>query len=301
MLLEMQILLPAFLACLLLTAFLSYLGLHVLARGVIFVDIALAQIAALGSAVAAYFGAEPRTPASFAVGLAFTMVGAALFTATRGLRRRIPQEAFIGIGYAVAAAASVLVANELPHGSEEIKAILVGSLLTVELEHVGLTAGLFAALGIFHVAFRRRFLALSFEHEAAAVEGWRAALWDFAFYATFGVVITSAVQVAGVLLVFSFLIVPAVFSALFVTRLAARLALSWGLGAVVSALGLVASFELDLPTGAAVVVTFGAALALGLAARGLWTLGAVRAASAASSSGVADPRPGTGISGSGRP
>lgn len=299
MLLEMQILLPAFLACLLLTAFLSYLGLHVLARGVIFVDIALAQIAALGSAVAAYFGAELRSPASFAGGLAFTMAGAALFTSTRSLRRRVPQEAFIGISYAVAAAASVLVANALPHGSEEIKAILVGSLLTVELVHVALTAVLFAVLGIFHMTFYRRFLALSFEHEASTTEGWRAALWDFAFYATFGIVITSAVQMAGVLLVFSFLIVPAVFSALFATRLVTRLVLSWLLGAVVSALGLVASFELDLPTGAAVVVTFGAALALGLVAGGLMTRGVGRGSSLPSTSGSAD-RAGTGVSGAGR-
>lgn len=265
--LELQIILPGFLACLLLTGFLSYLGLHVLARGVIFVDIALAQIAALGGAVASYFGVEPHTTGSWAWSLAFTFAGAALFASTRSLRRRVPQEAFIGITYAVAAAGALLVAHSLPHGDEEIKEILVGSLLTVTMREVGVTALIFLLLAALHFVFRRRFLELSFEKDASPEEGWRPVLWDLLFYASFGVVITSSVQMAGVLLVFSFLIVPAVFSALFVERLLARLLLAWALGALVSAAGLWGSFRFDLPTGAAVVVTFGGALLLGAVAR----------------------------------
>lgn len=267
MMLELQILLPALLACLVLTAFLSYLGTHVLARGVIFVDISLAQIAALGTAVAAWAGVEPHTTESYVWSLGFTTGGAALFALTRAWRRRVPQEAFIGITYVVAAAAAILVANFLPHGDEEIKEILVGSLLTVQLGKVGLTAVIFAVLAVFHFVFRKRFLALSFEHEAH--DGVNATLWDFLFYVTFGVVITSAVEMAGVLLVFSFLIVPAVFSALFAKRMLPRLLLAWALGAVASAAGLLASFQLDLPTGAAIVVSFGVALALGAVARAL--------------------------------
>jgi zinc/manganese transport system permease protein len=266
MLFTLQVLLPALLACLVLTGLLGYLGLHILAREVIFVDIALAQIAALGTAAAAYFGTEPHTGASYVWSLAFTIFGAGLFAATRSLRRRIPQEAFIGITYAVAAALLILVANSLPHGDEEIKEILVGSLLTVELGEVGVTALIFAALGVFHALCRRRFLALSFEH-GTGDEGWNAALWDFAFYVSFGIVITSAVQMAGVLLVFSFLIVPAVFSALFARGLWVRLLIAWSLGALVSAVGLVLSFRLDLPTGATVVMTFGVALVGGALVR----------------------------------
>jgi zinc/manganese transport system permease protein len=270
--LELQIVLPGFLACLLLTGFLAYLGLHVLAREVIFVDIALAQIAALGTAVGSYFDVDPHTPASYLWSLAFTFVGAALFALTRRVRQRVPQEAFIGITYAVAAAGAILVAKYLAHGDEEIKEILIGSLLTVTLTQVGVTALIFAALAVLHVIFRRKFLELSFEHDRAANDGWRAILWDLLFYASFGVVITSSVQMAGVLLVFSFLIVPAVFSALFTKRLALRLLIAWILGALVSALGLWGSFKLDLPTGAAVVVTFGAALVLGAVARAALTL-----------------------------
>jgi zinc/manganese transport system permease protein len=263
--LELEILLPGFLACLLLTAFLSYLGLHVLAREVIFVDIALAQIAALGTAFASLGGLEPHTSGSYGVSLLFTFAGAALFALTRGLRKRVPQEAFIGITYAVAAAAAILVAKHLPHGDEEIKEILIGSLLTVTLKEVGVTAAVFAVLAVVHVIFRARFLRLSFHHDED--EGWRTTLWDLLFYATFGVIITSSVQMAGVLLVFSFLIVPAVFSALFTKALLPRLVMAWVLGAVVSAVGLWGSFRLDLPTGAAVVVTFGVALLLAAVAR----------------------------------
>jgi zinc/manganese transport system permease protein len=273
MTLELEIIFPGFLACLLLTGFLSYLGVHVLAREVIFVDIALAQIAALGTAVASYNGVEPHTAASWVWSLVFTFLGAALFALTRGVRKRVPQEAFIGITYAVAAASAILVAKFLPHGDEEIKEILIGSLLTVTLPEVGVTAAIFAVLAVLHFVFRKRFLHLSFEHHDADDDGgWRAMLWDLLFYATFGVVITSSVQMAGVLLVFSFLIVPAVFSALFTKRLGVRLVMAWVLGAVVSALGLLGSFELDLPTGAAVVVTFGVALVLGAVARLLLTM-----------------------------
>ncbi|MHB8874516.1 MAG: metal ABC transporter permease [Myxococcaceae bacterium] len=267
--LELQILLPAFLACLVLTGFLAYLGLHVLAREVIFVDIALAQIAALGTAVAAWRGIEPHTTRSFLWSLGFTFGGATLFALTRGLRKRVPQEAFIGITYAVAAATAILVANFLPHGDEEIKEILVGSLLTVSFGQVGVTAAVFAALGVFHFVLRKKFIALSFDHHSAQADGWGAIAWDLAFYMSFGVVIASSVQMAGVLLVFSFLIVPAVFSALFTNRLGLRLLMAWVLGAVVSAAGLYSSFRFDLPTGAAVVVTFGVALFIGALFRAL--------------------------------
>jgi zinc/manganese transport system permease protein len=265
--LELQIVLPGVLACLLMTGFLSYLGLHVLAREVIFVDIALAQIAALGTAVASFRGVEPHTTGSWLWSLLFTFAGAALFALTRGLRKRVPQEAFIGITYAVAAAAAILVAKYHPHGDEEIREILVGSLLTVSLREVGVTAAIFAVLAAVHVAFRARFLALSFDHAHHDDDSWRTMLWDLAFYATFGVVITSSVQMAGVLLVFSFLIVPAVFSALFTKSLPVRLVMAWVLGALVSAVGLWGSFKLDLPTGAAVVVTFGGALLIGAIVR----------------------------------
>lgn len=264
---EFQILLPAFLTCLILTGIHAYLGMHVLAREVIFVDIALAQIASLGTAIASYRGIEPHTTPSYFWSLSFAFAGAVVFALTRGLRRRIPPEAFIGIAYAVAAAMVVLVANFLPHGDEELKELLVGNLLGVSMDHVGFMVMLYGLVGLFHWVFRKQFIALSFDHEGAEANTPKAMLWDLLFYMSFGLVITSSVEVAGVLVVFSFLIVPAVFSVIFTKHLGKRLLIAWILGAVVSAIGLLLSFHLDLPTGATVVVTFGVLLVLGALTR----------------------------------
>lgn len=265
----LQFLLAPFVACLILVGIHAYLGLHVLAREVIFVDIALAQIAALGTTVAFLAGYELDGAPAYGVSLAFTFVGAAVFALSRNLRERVPQEAIIGITYAVASAASILFVDKAPHGAEHIKYILVGNILWVTWEHVGLLAVVYGILGAFHWVFRKKFLALSFDHDAPESKTFKAMLWDLLFYMSFGFVITSSVQVAGVLLVFTFLIVPAVFSALFSKRLGVRLAIAWVLGGVVSGVGLGASFQWDLPSGAAVVVTFGIALVLGAMARAL--------------------------------
>ncbi len=260
-----------FLACLILVGIHAYLGIHVLARGVIFVDIALAQIAALGSTAAFLAGFDPETLPSWFCSLVFTFVGAAIFALSRNLRERVPQEAFIGITYAVAAALSILLISKSPHGDEHLKNILVGNLLWITPRHVAVIAALYAGVGAFHYAFRRRFLTMSFDHRAPESKGRSAVLWDLLFYMSFGFVITSSVQIAGVLLVFSFLVVPAVFAAMFATSVAMRLVISWALGFLVSVAGMTVSYRADLPTGAAIVATFGAALLLAAAVRAALT------------------------------
>ncbi len=252
-------------ACLILVGIHAYLGIHVLARGVIFVDIALAQVAALGTTVAFLGGHALDGPVAYLYSLGFTFVAATLFALSRKVRERVPQEAIIGITYAVAAAIAIVLADKAPRGAEHIEYILVGNLLWVTKTHVLVVALIYSALGAFHYAFRERFLRLSFA--GAADGGKNAVLWDLLFYLSFGFVITSSVQIAGVLLVFSFLIVPAVFAALFTDRVPLRLLLSWAMGALASAAGIAASYLLDLPTGAAVVAAFGLVLLLGLLAR----------------------------------
>ncbi len=261
-----------FLACLVLTGIHVYLGLHVLARGVIFVDLALAQVAALGITVAFLAGHPIQSDAAYWYALAFTVGGAALFAASRTHRAPIPQEAIIGIVYAVSAAAAVLVVDRAPQGGDAIKQLLVGSILTVTGAEVAQVALLYALIGALHFALRRPLLEISFDPESARQGGRRLRAWDFFFYLTFGVVVTSSVRMAGVLLVFSYLIVPAAVGALLAASVARRLLIGWGLGFTVSVLGLWASYAWDLPTGAAVVTTFGAlmaAVALALGARGL--------------------------------
>jgi zinc/manganese transport system permease protein len=261
-----------FLACLVLTGIHVYLGLHVLARGVIFVDLALAQVAALGITAAFLAGHPIQSEAAYWYALAFTACGAALFSLTRMRRAVIPQEAVIGIVYAVSAAITVLAVDRAPQGSEHIKQLLVGSILTVTPAEVTRLAVLYGLIGLLHVLIRRPLLEISFDPEGARARGRAMRAWDFCFYVTFGVVVTSSVRVAGVLLVFSYLIVPAAVAALLAGSVARRLVTGWVLGFLVSVLGLWASFAWDLPTGAAVVATFGAlmaAVALGLAVRSL--------------------------------
>ena len=267
-----QILLPAFVAAVILTGIHAYLGVHVVERGVIFVDLSLAQIAAFGGTVGYLAGFDLHSPGAFAFSLGFTVLGAAIFAFTRVHRRtRIPQEAIIGIVYAVAAAASVLVMSKATRETEHLKEMLVGNILSVSWEDLAKTAVLYALIGVFHFVFRERFLLISRDEAEAERRGLNVRFWDFLFYVSFGFVVTSSVAIAGVLLVFSFLIVPSVAAMLFSERLGIRLLIGWTMGVAVSAAGVALSFFLDLPTGAAIVVTFG--IALVLLAGGRWAFG----------------------------
>src|SRR5215510_9129443 len=266
----LELLVVPFLACLVLTAIHVYLGLHVLARGVIFVDLALAQIAALGLAVAGLAGHPIQSEAAYWYALAFTLAGAGIFALSRLRAAPVPQEAIIGIVYAVSAAVAVLVVDRAPQGSEYIKQLLVGSILTVTPGEVATLAAIYAVVGAVHWTIRRPLLDISFDPEGARGRGRAFRAWDFAFYISFGLVVTSSVRLAGVLLVFSYLIVPSVVGALLADGVTRRLIAGWGFGVVVSVVGLLASWRWDLPTGAAIVSTFGALLgvvALGLGIR----------------------------------
>jgi zinc/manganese transport system permease protein len=267
-----QILLPAFVASLILTGIHAYLGLHVVERGVIFVDLSLAQIAALGLTVAylAGYDIHTSTPA-YLFSLGFTFVGAAIFAFTRTHRKtRIPQEAIIGIVYAVSAAVAILVMSKATQETEHLKEMLVGNILSVTWYEIGKTAVFYSLIGLFHFVFRKKFLLISLDEPEAERRGVNVRFWDFLFYMSFGFVVTSSVAIAGVLLVFCFLIVPSVAAMLFTERLGVRLAIGWTMGALVSAGGVTLSFVLDLPTGATIVATFGGALLLVAAYRGLF-------------------------------
>ena len=249
-----------FLMCLVLTGIHAYLGIHVIAREVVFVDIALAQIAALGATLAFLLGFTLESRVSYVAALAATLLGALVLSLTRSRERRVSQEAVIGVVYAVSAAAAILVVDRAPHGAEHLRAMLVGSVLTVRGPDVLAVGALYAAVGLLHWLCRRPFFLISTDPERAWREGWRVRAWDFLFYATFGLVVTSSVRVAGVLLVFSYLIVPALAGIALGGGTRARLLIGWAFGAVVSTLGMLASALLDLPTGATVVCAFGLAL-----------------------------------------
>src|SRR6202158_2648373 len=254
-----------FLASLILTAIHSYLGVHVVERGVIFVDLSLAQIAALGATIAMllpFTGGDPHGPWVYWISLGFTFIGAAIFSTIRAKRARIPQEAIIGISYAVASAAAILAMSKSIAQTEHLKEMLVGNILTVSWSEVRTTALVYGIIGLFHYVFRKKFLLISMDPIKAEKQGLSLRFWDFLFYASFGFVVTSSVAIAGVLLVFCYLIVPSVGAMLYAERIGPRLAIGWTMGTLVSALGVYLSLKIDLPTGATIVCTFGIVLIL---------------------------------------
>lgn len=255
-----------FAICVVLVGIHGYLGIHVLARKVIFVDLAMAQIAALGATCAFALGYDPSHPedagAVFAFSVAFALAGAAVFAFTRMRHEKVPQEAFIGIVYASATAIAILILAKLPHGGEHLTRMFEGNILFVQKGTVLKTALIYAAVGAFHWIFRRQFFLISLEPERAAAEGLSIRWWDFLFYASFGVVITSSVAVGGVLLVFTYLVVPACVAVLFADSLKARIVLAWIVGVVVTVAGMMTSYYGSFPTGPAVVGAFAVVLAL---------------------------------------
>jgi zinc/manganese transport system permease protein len=268
----LELLLWPFIAGLVLAGIHAYFGMHVLARGVVFVDLSLAQVAALGLTVAILAGHSVQSEAGYWYAFAFAMAGAALFSLARPHEKALQQEAVIGIIYAVSASLAVLALDRAPQGAEHVKQLLIGSILTVTPQEVGGIAALYAAVGAVHLAFRRPLIQVSFNPALAAAQGRKLLLWDVVFYGSFALVVTSSVRIAGVLLVFSYLIIPAALAGLFVASLGPRLLLAWLFGAALTAVGLYASWTWDLPTGPAIVTAFGVAIALvalGFAARKL--------------------------------
>ncbi|HEX7560049.1 MAG TPA: metal ABC transporter permease, partial [Usitatibacter sp.] len=247
--------LPA-LACAALVAIHAYFGLQVLERNVIFVDLALAQVAALGATAAFLLGHPPQGLAAHAYALGFTVAAAALLASTRAWSGRIPQEAQIGVVYVVAAAAALLLVDRAPQGAEHIRQILTGNILTVGWSELAWAIALYAAVGLAYPRIAR----------VLKPSGW---ISEFAFYAAFGVVVTSSVALAGVLLVFAFLIIPAAIGVLHATRFASQLAIAWIAGTAAAFVGLAISYASDLSTGATLVCTYGAALAMAGVARAL--------------------------------
>ena len=253
----LQIMWLPFLACLILAGIHAYLGMHVIERQVIFVDLALAQIAALGASFALIFGQSLDSSYSYWLSLGFTVLGAAIFSFTRFRKQRIPQEAVIGITYAVSAALLLVVLSRSGEGDEHIRQALTGNILLVRPAEILKIAVIYSAVGFFHYIYREKFFLISRDPAKAFADKIPVRFWDFLFYVSFGLVVTSSVKLAGVLLVFSFLVVPATAAVLFSENPRTRLLIGWTVGFAASALGMAASYWWDFPTGASVVCSFG--------------------------------------------
>jgi len=261
-----QVMALPFLACLVLTGIHCYLGLHVIERQVLFVDLALAQIAVLGTSFGIFLGHAPEEPFSYWLSLLFTVAGAAIFAASRFRKQHIPQEAVIGIVYVVASAAVFGVLSFTGEGAEHIRESLGGHILLVPKNDVMKMAIIYAIIGFIHYIFRKQFFLISENPQKAFDNHLKVRWWDFLFYVTFGAVVTSSVKIAGVLLVFSYLVIPAVCAMMLCRTLKNRLMIGWAIGVLGSVLGMGVSYRFDLPTGASVVCSFG----LILLALGVW-------------------------------
>lgn len=241
----------------------AYFGLHIIRRGVIFVDLAFAQIAALGSTVGLLVGVHTGEPLSWALTFGFTLVGALIFALTRMEESIVPQEAIIGIAYVVASALVILLTSFTAEGAEHVKETLTGSLIWTTWPTVGVVAVAYAVIGAFHFFTRDRMRAITFFPERAT----RLRLWDFIFYLTFGVAITFSVTLAGVLLIFSTLVIPATIAFLFTSSFNRALVIAWVSGAAALGFGLWGSVIWDVTTGPLLVVAFGVALIIAFALR----------------------------------
>lgn len=250
----------AIVACLLLAAIYVYFGIHIVRRGVIFVDLALAQVAAMGTTVAFLVGYPLEGGVAYIFSLFFAFLGSVVFTWTRAQEGRVPEEAIIGIVYAFSAAAVVLLVDRAPHGAEHIKYLLVGNILWVKWSTIGQIFAVAVVVGLMHFIFREKFLLVSFDPGRGRRQGISVPLWDLLFYLSLAWVVTTSVQVAGVLLIFSFLIVPAVCGLLFSSGFRMSLLAGWLVGASVSLAGSYLSYGWDLPTGASIICTFGIVL-----------------------------------------
>ena len=259
----LDLMIPPIVAGLVILSIHAYLGLHVIARGVIFVDLAFAQIAALGATVGFLMGVAHGTPLALGFSMGFTLIGALIFSFSRLEDTVVPQEAVIGIVFVVASAAVILIAGFTAEGAEHIAETLTGTLIWVGWPEIIRMAVVYTILGVIYFIFRKPFLSVSL----GKAGGPRDRGWDFLFYALFGIVISFSVPVAGVLMVFSALVIPAVVAFLFTSRFRVALAISWAVGSLTLVTGVVVSFATDIPTGPLLVCMFGLAVVVALVVR----------------------------------
>jgi zinc/manganese transport system permease protein len=259
----LDLMIPPIVAGLVILSLHAYLGLHIIARGVIFVDLAFAQIAALGATTGFLMGVEHDTPLALAFSIGFTLIGALIFSFSRLDGTVVPQEAVIGIIFVVASAAVILISGFTAEGAEHIAETLTGTLIWVGWPEIIRMAVVYVVLGVLYFLLRKPFLSVSLDE----ADSPRARAWDFLFYVLFGIVISFSVPVAGVLLVFSFLVIPAVVAFLFTSRFSVALWIAWAVGTVSLVTGVLASFRSDIPTGPLLVCMFGLALVVALMIR----------------------------------
>ena len=239
----------AFFICIVIVGIHSYLGSHVVRRGIIFTDLALAQFAVLGSVVGQSIGFEDHSWQIYVSSLGFALIASFLFSLIKSNHSKIPIEAMIGTGYAISSALTILLVVKTPESATQIKEMLVGSILLVSPQIILETTLFYVVISIIHYIFRKQIYARSNNEQID-----NSILWDFVFYGTFSVVVTYSVQIAGVLLVFSFLVVPAIVSLMLSDSIKKQLIIGWLFGLTACIIGILLAITFDFPVGPMIVV-----------------------------------------------
>ncbi len=250
---QLPFMVQAFTAAVITGILLSYLGVHVVGRGIVFVDLALGQISSLGVAFAAFIGAGMTS-----IPLIFTLVGALLMSFINIRDKRLKQEAIIGILYAFASALTVLLISKTPHGDSDIQEVLFGNILSVSLEKITSLGIVFGSIALLQLIFFKKFFGLtkSFENGENHLIGIFN-IWNFLFYISIGLAIVYAVKINGVIPVFSYLIIPAVCAIMFTKNNMLVFVISFILSILASFFGLYFSFHYDFPAGSSIVAILG--------------------------------------------
>ena len=249
---HLNFMVQAFIVSLITGLFLSYLGVHVVGRGIVFVDLALGQISSLGGAFAVFVGYGLTT-----IPLVFTLVGALLISLIDIRDKRLKLEAIIGIFYAFASAATVMLISKTPHGDSDIQEVLFGAILSVNTQELIVTCIVFGALILMHMLFQKKFFELTESYEIGNLEKKRFDIWNFLFYISIGLSIVFAVKISGVIPVFSYLIIPSVCAIMLARTNKAVVLIAMLVSFLGSFIGLNVSFHFDFPAGSSIVAILG--------------------------------------------
>ncbi|MFC1477127.1 metal ABC transporter permease [candidate division KSB1 bacterium] len=248
---------PPITICILFAGILSYFGNHILTRGIIFIDIALAQIAALGTMIGLLLGFAEGARSLEIISLVFTLAIISVFAMTKFEKQVIPQEAIIGIIYGLGLGLATLLSEKIPGGSNFITKTITGNILWVTWDQVFWTFLLFAAIAVLHVLLRKHFVKISESRENLPYSIGKVRFYELIFYITFSIVVVRAVPIGGIFLVFTLLIAPTAMATLFTQNWTARFIWSWIIGILGSMAGIYISYTFNISNGPAIVCMLG--------------------------------------------
>ena len=259
------------LSCILIVLINVYFGIHVIKREIIFIDIALAQIAAFGGVIGGLLISDHSAGhehgegglLSYILSVAFIFFASLMFSVLKNKKISIPLEAIIGMSFAVATTLTVIILDKAAGGDVHVHDMLIGSLLWVSGKQVIRLAVVVGLVSIFHIIFRKKFMKLTDTFDDASSSISKPGVWDFLFYFSFGLVVIEAVNIAGILTVFAFLIIPASLSVIIARSWTWKIISGWITGITAAVAGIILSVKMDIPSPPVIIILLGIFLVVG--------------------------------------